>query len=108
MFVALLAALHATWHVVAPQAPAARGAELIRGGPARCTAVRPASAFALAARTLPLLNVPSAIVPANDAHVSICAQLGKHYIDVITAQFYIKYGVFAWLITNVKITARSM
>ena len=71
--------------------------------------LRPASAFALAARTLPLLNVPSAIVPANnDAHVSICAQLGKHYIDVITAQFYIKYEVFAWLITNVKITARSM
>ena len=103
MFVALLAALLATWHVVAPQAPAARGAELIRGGPARCTAT---SSFGL--RTLPLLNVRSAIVPANDAHVSICAQLGKHYIDVITAQFYIKYGVFAWLITNVKITARSM
>ena len=54
MFVALLAALLATWHVVAPQAPAARGAELIRGGQARCTATSRASAFALAARTLPL------------------------------------------------------
>ena len=61
----------------------------------------PTSSFALAARSLPLLNVHAAIVPANDAGGrvnwrlvlggSICAQLGKHYIDVITAQFYIKY-----------------
>ena len=46
MFVALLAALLDTWHVVAPQAPAARGAELIRGGQARCTAT---SSFGLRA-----------------------------------------------------------